>query len=228
MDSEMHSRYLGYWGSVETSMCSGILIGTTDTHVSHLPVIREMTHFGRGELTSQVPEESRFLSISQKSSNSHGWVRFWIFGSHYGVWGIEFSLFICTLQILCLFVCFWGYFCLIFSLFVLFFASTTLDLRRIRKCIFGSRYKTLERTNFCIRPKSKAQFAHKLCDVMPATKPQLSHVSHLSPFSIFQTIFSKKMCLIAAPLERDFRAGEIVWLLRVVSNTLLNSLIFFL
>lgn len=53
-------------------MCSGILIGITDIHVSHLPVIREMTHFGRGELTSQVPEESRFLSISQKSSNSHG------------------------------------------------------------------------------------------------------------------------------------------------------------
>lgn len=59
----------GVW---RPAMCSGILIGTTDTHVSHLPVIREMTHFGRGELTSQVLEESRFLSISQKSSNSHG------------------------------------------------------------------------------------------------------------------------------------------------------------
>ena len=180
----MNSRYLGYWGIVETRMCFGILIGTTDTHVSHLPVKREMTHFGRGKLTSRVLEECWFLSICQKFSNSHGWVHFWIYGPHFGVWGIGISLFICALQIQCsclffcfVLFCFWGYFCLILF-FVWFFASTTLDLRRIRKCIFGSPSKTLERTNFCIRHnKSKAQFTHNLCDVISATKPQFSFVT---------------------------------------------------
>lgn len=46
-------------------MCFGMLVDTTDSHLNQqkfLLVIREMTPFIRGELTSDSPEECQLLS----------------------------------------------------------------------------------------------------------------------------------------------------------------------
>jgi hypothetical protein len=43
-------------------MSVDMLIGTTDSQVSPLPVIRELSSFGRGELVLQVPEECWLFS----------------------------------------------------------------------------------------------------------------------------------------------------------------------
>lgn len=56
------------------SVCFDILLGVTG---SHMPEVREITPFGRGESTSQVPGKVWLLPNHQKSSCSPG-------GAHHG------------------------------------------------------------------------------------------------------------------------------------------------
>lgn len=50
----------------------GTCVGGTDTYVSLLPEVREMTHFGRGGPFSQFPEDCWLLSNCQKLSIGPG------------------------------------------------------------------------------------------------------------------------------------------------------------
>lgn len=72
-DSEMYNRYLWYCGSLEASMCFGMLIGTTDSHLPLLPMIKEMTFWQKG-ITSPVPAECWLLS---NFWNLGKWQFFW-------------------------------------------------------------------------------------------------------------------------------------------------------
>lgn len=62
-----------HWGRLEASVSFDMIIDTTHSHLSFLPVTREMTSFGRGEPASQVPETCWLSSTHQESSHSTGW-----------------------------------------------------------------------------------------------------------------------------------------------------------
>lgn len=64
-----------------------ILIGTTGSHLSLLPVLREMR-----EPASQVSEECWLLSNSQESSCNSGRAYFWTLGLLFGIRELEYPL----------------------------------------------------------------------------------------------------------------------------------------
>jgi hypothetical protein len=72
-------------------MSFDVLIDTTRSHMSLLPVVREMTPFGRWEPISQIPKEHWLLS-NQKSSYNPGCSQLWISGQPLEIWRIGISL----------------------------------------------------------------------------------------------------------------------------------------
>ena len=68
MGCEVFHRYLGCRGSLEASMHSGVLIDTTENHLSLLPVIMEMAPLVEGNQLHKFLRNAGFYLTTRNPS----------------------------------------------------------------------------------------------------------------------------------------------------------------